>query len=190
VTGPTGEEAFDAAIGEGALNGKGLGQLDIDVVTGGQMITAVDSLFAVGAGMEEGENLSPGIHGVLKMPDDGRHERFRQIVEGGPKQDDVESSAGEIEGLFEVALDIPDGIPVLVDSGLPVDSAGVLHQVGEEDAVPEFREVIDVGGRGVADVDDAQSGLGLQSLAQRRPTSAVAWDAWPGGTGRARQTRR
>ena len=58
-----------------------------------------------------------------------------------------------------------------------------MDQIGQEDAVAQTREVVDVGGRGIADVDYAQAGLGLEPLAQRRPPSGVARHSEPGKAG-------
>ena len=63
------------------------------------------------------------------------------------------------------------------DANLPVGIEGVGNQVGEEYAVAQFREVVDVGRRGKANVNDAQAWFSLEPLAQGRPSAGVARDA-------------
>src|SRR6185312_14262550 len=103
------------------------------------------------------------------MGDDRLDEGLGQIVERGPEEDDVEFAAGEVERLPEEGVGIQDGITVGVLTALPVAGAGVTHEVREKDAVAEFGEEVDVGGRSGTDVDDAQTGFGLEALAQHGP---------------------
>jgi len=158
---PAGKELFDAAVGEGALDGEGLRELHLNVVSGGEVEAAIDRLFAFGAGMAEGEDLSAGVHGCVKMSDHGGYERLGQIVEGGPQQDDVKGAAGEGERVIEEALHVPDGLAVFVDAGGPVGVGGIANQVSEEDALSEAGEVIDICRGSISNVDDAEAGLRL-----------------------------
>ena len=94
---------------------------------------------------------------------------FRQVVEGRPEQNDIEHASVKLEGLIEKPFDIPDRIAVVIRTCLPVHGAGVVDHIGKKDAVAEAGEVVDIGGRRVPVVDDAQAGLGLQALAHRCP---------------------
>src|SRR5580658_6737840 len=74
---PAGKEALDAAVGKCALDGKLLGELHLNVVAGGDVIAAADGLFALHPGMEEGEHLAAGIHGVRQVGNQGRDQPLR-----------------------------------------------------------------------------------------------------------------
>src|SRR5580698_6076147 len=186
MAGPAGEELLDAAVGKGALNGKGLRELDFNVVAGGEMKAAVNRLLALGSGVAEGEHLAAGIHGHMEPGDDGSDKRFGKVVEGGPQEHYVEHAAGKIERLVQEAFDIPDGLSIFIGACGPIAVVGVMDQVGEEDAMAQAGEVIDVCGRGVADVDDAQSGLALQPLAHLGPAAGMTRDARPRESGSGR----
>src|ERR1700744_4806434 len=80
MAGPAGKEPLDAAISEGALNGIRIGGLDFDVVRGGDVIAAMRGFIAGGAGMEESEHLSAGMHGAVEVRDDGKHKGLGQGV--------------------------------------------------------------------------------------------------------------
>ena len=56
VTRPARKQPFNAAIGKGPLDGKRLGQLHFNLIAGGEVKAAVNGLFAVGPGMEEGQD--------------------------------------------------------------------------------------------------------------------------------------
>ena len=116
-------------------------------------------------------------------------EGFGEVVESGPQEHHVKHAAGEAHGVVEKSLDIPNGVAVLVLAGLPSFVERIVDQVGHEDAVTQAGEVVDVGGRSIADINDAKARLGLQPLAQCSPAARVAWDSGaceaPNGSGRA-----
>ena len=142
-------------------------------------------LFALGAGVEERQHLAAGIHRGVQMRNHGRNQRLRQVVERGPQQHHIERAAREVERLPQEALDIPDGVAVLVFAGFPLAGAALRHQIRHEDAVAEAGEKIDVGRRRVADVEDAEAGLGFQPLAQEHPCAGVARHPGPDQPGSA-----
>src|ERR1035441_4719059 len=76
--------------------------------------------------------------------------------------------------------DVPSRIAVLVRAALPGAAVGGLDRICHEHAMAQPGKVVDVGGRGVASVDDAQPGLRLKPLAQRRPATGVARHPGPG----------
>jgi len=86
----------------------------------------------------------------------------------------------ELQGLVEESPDIPDRFTLGVGASDPVARAGILHQVGEKHGMAKAGEVVDVGRRGKANVDDAQAGFLLEPLAQRRPSAGVTRDSGPG----------
>ena len=144
MAGPSGEQPLDAAIGKSALNGKRLGQLHLDIVEFSDMETAVDRLLTLGAGMEKCQHLAARIHGRKQMRNHRRHQWFGQVVERGPEQRHVKGAPGKVEGMVQEAPDIPHWVALRVDAGLPVPGAGIVDQIGQEDAMAEAGEVVDV----------------------------------------------
>ena len=56
---------------------------------------------------------------------------------------------------------------------VPISGAGLNGKVGEKYALTEAGEVVDICGRSVAGVDDAEAWLGLEALAQGRPSPGM-----------------
>ena len=131
-------------------------------------------LFPMRPGVEESKHLPAGIYRRPKMLDDRDHQLFGQVVQGCPKQDDIECAPGKLEGLIKKSLAVQDRSSVFVLSDLPMARAGVEDEVGHEYAVPQAGEIVDVGRRCVAHVDDAKTWPGLKSLASRGPAPGVA----------------
>ena len=189
VARPTRKETFDAAVGEGALNGKGRPQLYFQIVTRRHMKPAMDCLFAMGPCVEEGQHLPSPIHRRKQMSDHGRNLWFGNVVQCRPQQRHIKCAPGKIERLLEKAADIPNGIVVLILARLPISGAGIMDQIGKKDAMAEAGEVVDVDRRRVADVDDAEAWLSLKPGAQSSPASRVTRHSGPdeplGGSCRA-----
>ena len=191
VIGPCGEKFLDAAIGEGALDGKGLRQLHLDVVAIGDVEAAMRRLLALGAGMTEGQHLAAGIGGLEEPRHNGLDQRLGQIIERGPEQNHIELALGEAERLIEKAFDIPDCAAVLFGLTLPLAGGGVGDKIGKKDAVAEAREVMNIGRRGIAHVDGVETGLSFKPLAQGRPCARVARHSFAGQAwGGSRRGRR
>ena len=126
VAGIAGNEGIDENIGSlagldeyggvaepgDALNGKGLGQLHLDVVAIGDVESAMRRLLALGAGVTEGQHLAARIGGLEEARHNWLNQRFRQIIECGPEEHHIELALGEAERLIEKAFDIPDGAAV------------------------------------------------------------------------------
>ena len=127
VARPTGKQALNAAVGERSLNRKRLRQLHFNLVARRNVKAAVHGLLALGPGMEESEHLPASIHGRKQMCDDGRHERFGQVIELRPKQRYVKGASAKIERLLEVTADIPNRVAIFINTGLPVFCASILR---------------------------------------------------------------
>lgn len=177
--GPVGKEPLNTAVGKNPLQGKLLRQLHLHLVPGSEMEAAMKSLLALGPGVEQGKHLSAGIHGGKETVHNGADEWFRKIVEGCPEQDGIEGTSGEIENLVKKRINIPDRISGEIVARDPVSAIGILNQIGEEDTVPQPGEVVDVGRRGVADVNEAEAGIGLKPLAQGTPPARMASEFGP-----------
>ena len=59
---------------------------------------------------------------------------------------------------------------LLIFAGPPISRPCLANQVGKKDAMAQAGEVIDIGRRGIAGIDDAQPRLGLQALSQHCPS--------------------
>jgi len=108
------------------------------------------------------------------MRDNGGYQRFGQVVERRPQQYDIVHAAGEVQGLVKKALDIVDGLVILIHSGLPLAFTGLGDEVGEKYAVAQASKVIDISGRCGSGIDDAETRLSLQTRAHRRPSARMA----------------
>ena len=131
-------------------------------------------MLTLAPGVKEGQHLPARIHRIEKPRHHGRNQGFGQIVERGPQQNHIEHAAGEVERMCEKALDVPDRVALLVEAGLPVSRAGVVHHIGQEDAVAHAGQEVDVGRRCVADIEHTKALVSLKALAQHRPAPGVA----------------
>ena len=107
------------------------------------------------------------------------HERLRKIIERGPEKHDVVHLSGEIESLVEKALDVVDGLIILIGAGLPVAGTSFRDKVGQKDAVSEAGEIVDIGRRCSTRVDDAETRFALETLAERRPATGMTRNSRP-----------
>lgn len=113
------------------------------------------------------------------MRSDSGHERLRKIIERSPEKYDVVHLACEIEGLVQKALSVVDGLIILIGAGLPVAGASFRDKVRKKDAVSQAGEIVDIGRRCRARVDDAETRFALQTLAQRRPATRMTRNSRP-----------
>ena len=181
-----GEELFDVAIGVDALDGVGLGLLHFNGGGVSEVIAAEGGVRAGGLGVEDGEDASAGIENVVEVLDERLHEALRDVVEGGPEEDDVELAAAEVEVLLEESGKVEAGsAAIFFRREGPGAGEGLVDEVGHVDAVAEAGEEVDVLRRGWTDVEDAEVGLGLKVLKQSLPSAGVTGNAWASEHGSA-----
>lgn len=107
------------------------------------------------------------------------HKRLGKVIERCPEKYDVVHLSSEIEGLVEKALGVVDGLIILIGAGLPVAGASFRDKVGQKDAVSQAGEIVDIGRRCRARVDDAETRFALKTLAQRRPATGMTRNSRP-----------
>ena len=132
-------------------------------------------------GMKDSQQLPSRSHGRVQSADHRGNQAFRKIIERSPKQHDVEYSAGEVQILPGKPLHIPNRLAILVRTGEPFRGRSVLDQIGHVHAMAQAREVVDIGRRSRADIQDAQSLLAREPLTQRAPAAGMAHNPGPAG---------
>ena len=116
-------------------------------------------------GVKDGEHATARAHGAVQLGDERFDQFFLDVVKGGPEQDDIKLAAAEVHVLVEETACIEAGRAALFHGwALPVAAQGLVDQVRHPDAVAHVGEVVDIGGRGRAYVENAQAGLGMQML--------------------------
>src|ERR1700757_1890204 len=111
------------------------------------MVAAINGVRSRALGVKDGENPATGMHGRVEVLNKGLHQRLRDIVEGRPEKDNVESASGEIEGLLEEAGSIESGFAAFLGwRRRPVSGQGFVDHVGHVAAVTETGKEVDIAG--------------------------------------------
>src|ERR1700733_2516546 len=174
------EELLNGAIGINVLHRVAGRFLSLDRVAIGHVVAAEAGVRSCVPRMEERQHSPARTHGGPKALDEWSNQFLWHVIQRGPEQKDVEFPARKIEVAIEEAFHVKAGYAVLIRSADPVTMQGFIHHIGHVHSVAQRGEEVDIGRRGGANVEDAQSLLGLEIFKQILPGTRVSRHPWTG----------